>query len=337
MHHILSLTSESYVQTMSALFGKGARHAQILYRDFFQIGQLTARDPAFGNAGELFKQLCENTRTNCLEVARVDSDGETGKILYRTEDGHFIESVMIPMKHSSTLCVSSQVGCRLGCRFCETGRMGLVRHLRPEEIVAQVFVAKHQLEFTPRNIVFMGMGEPFDNFDAVDQAIQVLTDPFGLGYGPSRITVSTVGRVDGIAKLRKGVNLAVSINAPNDEIRKKLMPINRKIPMKELKEAIIEYHKRTKKQVLIAYVLLKGINDTLECADELTAYLEGLSVKVNVIPYNPQKVDRYQPPEEEVIDAFLARLRGHGLRAFLRGTKGDKVMAACGQLKPQGV
>ena len=214
--------------------------------------------------------------------------------------------------------------------------MGLIRHLSCEEIAQQIFWARFGLGREVRNIVFMGMGEPFDNYEAVMRAVAVLTDMGGLGFGPSRITISTSGRVDAILRMAKeadpALNLAVSINAPTDEIRNRIMPVNRQWNMAELKKAMLEYCLHPRREILVEYVLLKGINDSLESADLLAEYLRGLKVKVNLIPYNPQTRDRFAPPDEEHRLAFLKRMRDHGYQTMLRGTKGQKIMAACGQL-----
>lgn len=264
------------------------------------------------------------------------NDGETKKFLLKTSDSLEIESVLIPMQAGGTLCISSQVGCRIGCAFCETGRMGLLRSLTVEEIISQVFVARHILGYTIRNIVFMGMGEPFDHYDAVMQASRILLEPKGFGFGRNHITISTSGLVEGIHKFthEKGPkpNLAVSINAPEDETRNRLMPINRKHDMQQLYQAMHEYNEITGLDILTAYVLLKDVNDSLAHADRLALYLKGLNVKVNLIPYNPQTRDRFARSDEETIEAFRQRMRAHGYPTLLRLTRGTNIMAACGQL-----
>jgi 23S rRNA (adenine2503-C2)-methyltransferase len=214
--------------------------------------------------------------------------------------------------------------------------MGLIRHLTCAEIVAQVYEARFGLGKTVRNIVFMGMGEPFDNYEAVMSAIAVLTDAGGLGFGPSRITISTSGKVDAIIRMAReadpALNLAVSVNAPTDEIRNRIMPVNKQWKMAQLKEAMQEYCLHPRREILIEYVLLKGINDSLEDADILASYLSGLRVKVNLIPYNPQMRDRFAPPEIAQREAYLQRMRQLGYQTLLRRTKGQQIMAACGQL-----
>lgn len=308
----------------------------MIYEEFFRTGSLT-NAAAFGNAKVLVQTIVDLVDFSTdLQLAQEKSDGMTGKILLKTPDKLEVEAVLIPMQAGGTLCVSSQVGCRMGCTFCETGRMGLLRNLSVQEIVNQVFVARYHLGFQMRNIVFMGMGEPFDNYDNVMQAVRILCDPKGFGFGRRHLTISTSGCVDGIYKLisegEHAPNLAVSVNAPSDEERNRLMPVNRRFNMAKLREAMQEYCSGTGRQILVAYVLLKGENDSLDHADRLATYLQGLNIKINLIPYNPQTRDRFAPPERDTLDAFASRMRHHGFLTLLRLTKGKDIMAACGQL-----
>lgn len=333
---ILGQTQQAYIDTILSLLGKGSRHAGLAYEEWYRTGAIQGKDLSFHQAEEILSAILKHTTVTLPEVVKVDSDGETTKFLLRTHDRLEIESVLIPMQAGGTLCISSQVGCRMGCTFCETGRMGLLRNLTTEEIVSQVFIARFRLGLKVRNIVFMGMGEPLDNYDQVMQAIKVLTDPHGLGFGIRQLTISTSGKVEGIYQLltEKGYipNLAVSVNAPTDEMRNRLMPVNRKHDMQALYDAMQAFCRQTNREILVAYVLIHGENDTVEHADRLASYLKGLPVKINLIPYNPQSHDRYQAPSPESIDAFNARLRGHGYFTLLRQTKGQPIMAACGQL-----
>jgi 23S rRNA (adenine2503-C2)-methyltransferase len=265
------------------------------------------------------------------------------------------ESVIIPMnsyRGSSwyTLCLSSQVGCRMGCTFCETGRMGLLRNLSAAEIVCQRVVARQlMLEGRPaakghfhyfgdgiQNIVFMGMGEPLDNFEAVVQSIRVLSDPAGLNFPHAQITVSTVGRVDGLRRLAAlnwpNLRIAISLNAPNDRLREQLMPVNNAMPLADLQRALIEYPMARKGLFLIEYVLLKDINDALEHADQVAAWCRPLRCVVNLIPYNPQRAASYTTPSEETVLRFLRRLQSNGIFVKRRVTQGRDLMGACGQL-----
>lgn len=333
---ILSMTHDQFAQDVLKRLGKGYQHALLVYEEFFRTGTITGSNPAFKNAKDLLQAILELVDLSMPEWVKNHDDGATSKFLLRTHDAFEIEAVCIPTASGGTLCVSSQVGCRMGCTFCETGRMGLLRNLTPDEIISQIFVARHQLGFSHKNIVFMGMGEPFDNYDAVMQAVRVLQDPKGWGYGRRHITISTSGRVDGIEKLIQegvsGPNLAVSLNAPTDAVRTKLMPINRKYDMKALHATMQKYCEATEREILVAYVLMRDCNDALSDADALADYLQGLNVKVNLIPYNPQSCDRFSTSEDSVVQEFADRLRARGYYTLLRVTKGRDIMAACGQL-----
>ncbi|MBA3238261.1 MAG: 23S rRNA (adenine(2503)-C(2))-methyltransferase RlmN [Parachlamydiaceae bacterium] len=329
-------TSTSYAETIFQRLGKGLQHAFRIYSQVMRRNAIDRQDSFFNNSQHIIDEIEALTDFTLPNLHGQKDEGSTGKFLLSTQDNLFIESVCIPMQAGGTLCVSSQVGCRLGCTFCETGRMGLLRNLTPEEIVAQVVIAKHQLGFNIRNVVFMGMGEPFDNYDAVMQAVRVLTDPKGLGFGKRHLTVSTSGLVDGIARFMEESgetpNLAVSITAAEDVLRNKLMPINRKHDLAQLYDAMLAYNRKSGREILIAYVLLQGLNDTPEHAERLAIYLQGLSVKINVIPYNQQTRDRFTAPGEVTIEIFIQHLRKRGYATMRRGTKGREIMAACGQL-----
>lgn len=333
---ILSLTHQTFADQVHALLGRGRIHARLVYEEFFRHGAIHGLNPAFNNAQTLLKEILAVVDLTPPTIIAEKNDGTTGKILIATHDQLEVESVLIPMQAGGTLCISSQVGCRMGCTFCETGRMGLLRHLTASEIISQAFAARHQLGFKFRNIVFMGMGEPFDNYEAVMQAVRVLRDPHGFGLGRKQITISTSGCIEGIERLtvegKDAPNLAVSINAPNDALRTKLMPVNRKHCMQELYLALQRYCAVTGREILTAYVLLDGINDSVEHAHQLADYLHGLSVKINLIPYNPQAIDRFKAPQPETVMKFAACLRERGLYTLVRATKGQQIMAACGQL-----
>ncbi len=321
---------------MVSLLGKGRRHAERLYQHYVRKGDFSDLSWVEPQAKLLVQKMIEAASFNCDPISKILEDGDVKKILIKLQDGLETESVIIPMKAGLTLCVSSQVGCKMGCAFCETGRMGLIRNLKPEEIVQQFFIAKHVLKKQIRNIVFMGMGEPFDNYDNVMKAIQVLTDPKGFGIGPRHITVSTSGVVDVLDRFtveaNQAIHLAVSINAPSDQIRSKIMPVNHKWSMEQLKEALNRYSSVGRREILIEYVLLKDLNDGIEHADLLATYLEGLPVKVNLIPYNAQRKTRFSAPELEKQEAFFQRLREKKYQVLLRHHKGRGIMAACGQL-----
>lgn len=268
------------------------------------------------------------------------------------------ESVLIPMINSKqvptyTLCVSSQVGCAMGCTFCETGQMGLLRSLAPQEIVGQWVAAAHTVKVRPKNIVFMGMGEPMDNFENVVQAIAVLKDHNGPGVAIGQITVSTVGHVDGIRRLADQarvsgwhrIGLALSLNAPNDTDRSAIMPINRKWPLPEVQKAILDWPRYAGNKVCIEYVLIPGVNDSRVHAEQIADFMrpfglcesgriggQDLFGVLNLIPYNPRRNSPWPAPTEAEVVQFLNWLLDLKVFAKRRRTKGRRMMGACGQL-----
>ena len=271
-------------------------------------------------------------------TAHDDELGSTTKVLCRLDDGQAVESVLIPMHGAGhhTVCLSSQVGCKMGCSFCHTARMGLVRSLAAHEIVAQAVAVHRATGTAPRNAVFMGMGEPLDNAQEVARAVRVLTDGAGLALRHRHITVSTVGRVDGLARWQElgleRINLAVSLTAADDAVRGELMPVNRLYPLEQLKRALLAIPVRGDRRILISCVVIPGITDAPAHIDALIAWLAGLPVLVNLIPFNPIPSRTWRAPSESEVLAVRERLDGAGIPVRLRLTKGDAVMAACGQL-----
>ena len=332
---IYGQTRESFSEALFSLLGRGKRYAELIYSAWMQTGSLEGMEMEPQGRG-LFEEMIAATDFALPEMGEILEEGEGAKFLLRFEDGLMSESVVIPAKTRTTLCLSSQVGCKRGCVFCETGKMGLKRSLTAEEMVAQVFHARFTLKRDLRNLVFMGMGEPFDNFDEVMRAVAVLSDSGGLSFGLRRITVSTSGHALGIRRFAKeapvALNLAVSISSGRDALRRRLMPITKVWDLEKVKEALQEYLAVDGREVLIGHVLLKGINDSVEDALALADYLEGLRVKVNCIPYNPMRRDVFSRPDIETIDRFIATLRGRGLMVLLRHSRGSEIMAGCGQL-----
>jgi len=333
---LLSHTHQSFCDLITNELGKGSLHAGLIYEEYYRTGNVSGGHPAFNNAQAILQDILNRLDFAVSPLSLEKNDGTTKKFLLKTRDQLEVESVLIPMQAGGTLCISSQVGCRMGCAFCETGKMGLLRNLTVEEIIGQVFVARHILKYQIRNVVFMGMGEPFDNYENVMRAAKILMDSKEFGFGRNHITISTSGLVEGILMFTHDPapkpNLAVSINAPIDGMRNRLMPINRKHNMQQLYHAMREYNEVTGLEILTAYVLIKDVNDSLEHANLLAIYLKGLYVKINLIPYNPQTRDRFARPDDQVINNFCQSLRSQGYKTLLRQTKGSEIMAACGQL-----
>ncbi len=270
-------------------------------------------------------------------------DGETIKSLYRTRDGELLETVLMLYPDRATVCVSCQVGCAVGCAFCATGLMGLARNLGAGEMVAQVAGAMREARQRGRaltNVVMMGMGEPLQNYAETMRFLQIIHDPDGLDLGARRITVSTSGivpRIDALADESLPVNLAVSLHAPNDEMRSELVPINRRYPIATLLASIDRYIEKTGRRVSFEYALMRGINDADETAKELAALLRGRLCHVNLIPLNPVDVLPYERPDPAGIERFATILREGGLPTTVRYSRGLDIDAACGQLRAKEV
>ncbi len=251
-----------------------------------------------------------------------------------------IECVYIPEAERVTLCVSSQVGCKMACKFCLTAQLGFKASLKAGDIVKQVWTVEQDPELRPiTNIVFMGMGEPFDNFEEVKKACRILTHAKGLDKSARRITVSTVGHVDKIDALKKEdpFKLAVSLNASDNVTRDHLMPINRKYPIEDLMRACQDYAYRTNKRVTFEYILMAGVSDRLEDAKRLSQILKGIPLKLNLIPYNESPFTEFKRPSDEQINFFHKYLLDRGFAVFTRKNRGNDIFAACGMLKKQDV
>lgn len=273
-------------------------------------------------------------------VDQKSADG-TRKWLLRLDSGNSIETVFIPEGTRGTLCVSSQIGCALECSFCATGRQGFNRNLSTGEIISQVLVANHALGFDDdgervvTNVVMMGMGEPLLNFDSVVSAMRIMMDDFAYGISKRRVTLSTAGVVPALERLREviDVSLALSLHAPNDALRDVLVPLNKKYPLKQTLEVCKKYFEGKKHRYLtVEYVMLKGVNDTLDHAQQLVKVLKNVPSKVNLIPFNPFEHTQYERSSQKAINAFREVLIDAGLVTITRKTRGDDIDAACGQL-----
>ena len=287
----------------------------------------------------------ELNRDFCLELPKihtkqVSNDG-TIKLLLELEDGYKVETVLMRYNYGNAVCVSSQVGCNMGCSFCSSGILGKQRDLKPHEMVGEVLVINNLLKEEGRgervtHIVVMGTGEPFDNYDNVMDFIRIVNHQKGLAIGARHITVSTCGLPDKIRKYSlEGLqtNLAISLHAPNDELRNKLMKINKAYPLKEVMEAVKEYENNAGRRVTYEYLLLEGINDTKECALELIDLIKGTFGYVNLIPYNETNKNDYKRSSGNRVHTFLDVLMKHGVKATIRKEFGSDIDAACGQLK----
>jgi 23S rRNA (adenine2503-C2)-methyltransferase len=309
-------------QIMQWVFQKGA----------ISISQMTNLSKGFRDKLE---KLFEIGTLNCLH-RQTSSDG-TLKFLFELKDKKTVESVYIPSQDRKTLCISTQVGCRMGCRFCLTARQGLTRNLTPSEIVSQVLEVQKILGLRMTNIVMMGMGEPFDNYENVMDAIDILRSPWAFNISQRKITVSTVGLIPQIVQFGKDsqVNLAISLNASNDDVRTRIMPVNKTYSIDALLESCRSYPLKKNRRLTFEYVLLGGINDSLNHAKELAEKIKGIRCKVNLIPFNEHPPSSYLPyrrPKDEDVLEFQKLLSDRNVTAIVRKSRGRDILAACGQL-----
>jgi len=270
---------------------------------------------------------------------RQDASDGTVKLLLQMEDGAKVETVLMRYDYGNVICVSSEVGCNMGCAFCASGLLKKERGLTAAEMTGEVYVMNQLLAQEGErvsHVVVMGTGEPFDNYDEVMKFVRIINEVKGLSIGARHITVSTCGLVDGIEKYGKEglqINLAVSLHAPNDEIRKKIMPIANRYDLKTLMDAVHKYEADGGRRVTFEYILLKGVNDSLANADELSDLIRGTLAYVNLIPYNPVKEKPFERSDEKTIRAFADRLMKRGINCTVRKEFGTDIDAACGQLR----
>ncbi len=326
------------LETLIASSGKERYRAKQLFRWMYQKGECTINSMT-DLSMDFRKELEESCFISSLSPASSDTSTDgTEKYLFDLHDGESIETVMIPEGKRRTVCVSTQAGCRMGCSFCATGEKGFHRNLSPSEIINQVCSVEGNLRDKGEsisNIVFMGMGEPLDNLYALTRSISILRSVFAFAISNKRITVSTCGLVPPLKALMSewDVSIAISLNGTTDEVRERLMPVNRLHPITEIIEVVKSASSRGKKRkITIEYVLIKEVNDMILDAQRLAGMLGGLDVKVNLIPVNTGEKSEYQAPERERIDRFRDILLEGGIRTITREKRGDDIFAACGQL-----
>lgn len=342
--NLLGLNRQGLRDFFAQLEEKPYRAEQVLKWIHFQgVTDIQAMTNLGKSLREKIQAIAE-IRVPEVVYENTSADG-THKWLLRLTDGNCIETVFIPEKTRGTLCVSSQVGCILNCDFCSTGKQGFSRNLTAAEIISQVWIAARGLSQTTgahdhavTNVVMMGMGEPLLNFDNVVAAMDMMLDDFGYGLSKRRVTLSTAGVVPALQQLRQvsDVALAVSLHAPNDELRNVLVPLNKKYPLKDLMAVCKDYFNDEKRRyVTMEYVMLAGINDTPQHAKQLIRLLQDIRAKVNLIPFNPFPHTIYQRSDQATIERFQKILMDAGVNTITRKTRGDQIDAACGQLVGQ--
>ena len=285
---------------------------------------------------EVIQKLNEDFKIEKPEIVKIQNGKDVHKFLFNMQDGEKIEAVLMKHDYGNSLCVSTQVGCNMGCAFCESGRLKKRRNLTVDEMVTQILLVEENLNIRISHVVLMGIGEPFDNYDNVIKFIDIINDDNGIGIGARHITVSTCGIVPKIrefSKEKRQVNLAISLHAPNDELRNRLMKINKAYPLKEVIEAVKDYLKLNNRKVTFEYIMLKDVNDAEKCAIELSKLLKGLNCYVNLIPYNETSHIEFKKSDNNKIMEFYDILKKNNINVTVRREFGSEVEAACGQLR----
>ena len=289
---------------------------------------------------DLIQKLNANFKIDYIKMKRKQESDLTNKYLFELIDGNFIEAVLMKHDYGLSICVSSEVGCNMGCAFCESGRLKKVRNLETYEIVEQILLIEEDLNERIDSVVIMGIGEPFDNYDNIISFIKIINDPFGLAIGARHITVSTCGLIPKIkefSSLDLQVNLAISLHAPNNDLRSKIMPVNKAYPLDDLIKVLKGYINKTNRRVTIEYVMLKEVNDSVENALELAHLLKGMNVYVNLIPYNETSHIEFKKSDKSQILKFYDTLKKNKINVTIRKEFGKQIDAACGQLRAKEV
>ena len=334
MKDIYGMTHENLEQYFLALGEKKFKATQIY--EWLYEKRVTSFDEMSNVKKDVITKLKKDFYFGTLTMLERQDDVDVHKYLFELSDGNKIEAVLMNHDYGNSLCVSSQVGCNMGCAFCESGRLKKVRNLETAEMVEQVLQIEKDFGKRISHVVLMGIGEPFDNYDNVISFIRILNHPKGFAIGARHITVSTCGIVPKIEQFMKDenqVNLAISLHAPNNELRSKLMKINKAYPLEKLMPVLKKYIDVTHRRLTFEYILLQDVNDTTECALELAHLLKGMNCYVNLIPYNETSHFEYKKSRQERILNFLDVLKKNHIQATIRREFGSKVQAACGQLR----
>lgn len=347
--NLLNFSEASLVKEFSLSYGKGLYHAQKVIEHAYSKGSLAELDQceAFQNQKTLAMKIMNDYAFTLPEISSMQEEDGTIKFTLTLHDGYKIESVIIPMKEYTSLCVSSQVGCARGCAFCRTSRMGLVRNLQTHEIIEQYMVARFILKKDIRNIVFMGMGEPLDNLDSVLEAIDILCDFHGINIPARKISISTCGQCQGLLELKKraeqenGANfrllvLSLSLHSLQNTVRDTIMPVNKIWPIEKLTETLHAMPQaKAKKKIFIEYLIIPSINNSKTDADALGLFVQEFDAKVNLIAFNAPEDSIYTSANAEDVNRFWSYLRSKNIICFSRASKGACIQAACGQLATQ--
>lgn len=334
MRNIYDVSLEELEEYFIKYDGRKFRAVQIY--EFLYKKRVSSFDEMTNIGKNVREQLKKDFTFDKIKIVIKQEDKDVKKYLFELLDGQRIESVLMYHDYGISICVSSQVGCNMGCSFCESGRLKKRRNLEAYEIVEQILMIEEDIKERISHVVIMGIGEPFDNYDNVMRFIRIINNPKGIDIGSRHITISTCGVIPGIEKFmqEKGqVNLAISLHAPNDELRSKIMPINKAYPLKDLIDILKKYILKTNRRVTFEYIMLEGVNDSKECALELANLIRGINCYVNLIPYNETENIIYKRTKNVQIMNFYDILKKNKINVTVRREFGSKVDAACGQLR----
>lgn len=334
MRDIYGVTKSELISFLDSIGVKSFKATQIY--EWLYDKRVKSFDEMTNLKKELICKLKDNFYIGSITIVKKQENESTIKYLFKLEDDNHIEAVVMKHNYGNSVCVSSQIGCNMGCAFCESGRLKKVRNLHASEMVEQILAIESDAKIRLSSVVVMGIGEPFDNYDNLIAFLKIINDPKGLAIGARHITVSTSGIVPKIkefADLPLQINLAISLHAPNDLIRNKIMPINKVYSVDTLLDAICYYIAKTNRRVTIEYVMLKGVNDSDEYAYELVNLLRGLNVYVNLIPYNETSHLEFKKSFNSRKDSFFEILNKNGITVTVRREFGGNIDAACGQLR----
>ena len=334
MESIYNLTFDELVEYFINNGDKKFRAEQVF--DWLYVKRVKSFDEMSNLKKEVIDKLKEDFTISSINLDKVERDIEVNKYLFSLSDNNHIESVLMRHDYGNSICISSQVGCNMGCKFCESGRLKKVRNLKASEMVEQILKVEEDLKERITHVVIMGIGEPFDNYDNLIKFFEIINNPFGLAIGARHITVSTCGlvpKIDEFSEFPYQVNLAISLHAPTNEIRDKIMPINNKYKIEEIISAVKRYIEKTNRRVTFEYILLDGINDSLECANELANLVSSINCYINLIPYNETNNLNFKRTNTIQIMRFYDILKKNNINVTIRREFGSKISAACGQLR----
>ncbi len=338
MQSIYNMTKKKLEEYFESINDKKYRATQVyewLYRS-----KVKSFDEMTNLKKDLIEKLKEDYFFDDIKLVIKQEDELTNKYLFELNDNHRIEAVLMKHDYGNSICISSQIGCNMGCAFCQSGRLKKIRDLTVSEMLLQVIKVEEDLGERISHVVIMGIGEPFDNYDNVIDFVRIINDPYALAIGVRHITVSTCGivpKIYALADENLDINLAISLHAPNNELRSKIMRINNAYPLEEVMKAVKDYISKTNRRVTFEYIMLKGVNDSIKCALELVSLVKGLNAYVNLIPYNETENIEFKRSEYSQISAFYDILKKNNVTSTIRKEFGSNVSAACGQLRAENI